>query len=271
MAESGNARGGGAVPRAGARSTPALAVDDGGSGGTPVLFLHSFAGDTSHWAAQLAHLRGARRALAFDFSGHGASRLARAREYSIRTLILDVEAVVESRHLDEFVLVGHSMGATVAAGYAGSHPQNVVGLLLVDPPPAPGAMPPAAVRSILEALNKDPLAFVEQYWNTQLFVNATPAVKEKLLESLRKLPREAVVQLTTDLFHYNPVPSLTYYSGPKLSVVTPQNDTPASLHRVVPEMEHTVVSGTGHWIHLDKPVEFTRILDEFIHRVEKGF
>ncbi|MEP7243535.1 MAG: alpha/beta hydrolase [Gammaproteobacteria bacterium] len=269
MTELGNAGGHGAVPRAGAKSTPALAVDDGGSGGAPVLFLHSFAGDTSHWAAQLSHLRATRRALAFDFSGHGASRQSRTREYSIRTLILDVEAVVESRRLEEFVLVGHSMGATVAAGYAGSHPQNVVGLLLVDPPPAPGAMPPATVRSILEALNKDPFAFVEQYWNTQLFVNAAPAVKEKLLESLRKLPREAVVQLTTDLFHYNPVPSLSYYSGPKVAVITPQNDTGASLHRVVPEMGHVVVSGTGHWIQLDKPAEFTRLLDEFIARIEK--
>ena len=30
-----------------------LYVDDGGSGGTPVVFMHSFAGDTSHWSLQL--------------------------------------------------------------------------------------------------------------------------------------------------------------------------------------------------------------------------
>ena len=28
-----------------------LYIDDGGRGGLPVVFLHSFAGDTSHWAA----------------------------------------------------------------------------------------------------------------------------------------------------------------------------------------------------------------------------
>ena len=40
-----------------------LFVDDGGSGGVPVVFLHSFAGDTTHWTAQLEHLRTNRRAI----------------------------------------------------------------------------------------------------------------------------------------------------------------------------------------------------------------
>jgi pimeloyl-ACP methyl ester carboxylesterase len=270
MAESGNGMRPRAVPRAAAKTAPALAIDDGGSGGTPVLFLHSFAGDISHWARQLEHLRASRRAVAFDFAGHGASRLSKAREYSIRTLILDVEAVVDARALDEFVLVGHSMGATVAAGYAGSHPDKVLGLLLVDPPPAPGAIPAAQVHAIIEALEADPYAFTEQYWNNELLVNSTPAVKEKLLQGLRKLPRDVIVQLATDLFYYDPVPSLSHYSGPTLSVVMPQNDSPASLHNAVPGIEHVAISGTGHWIHLDKPVEFTRIMDEFIARVERG-
>src|SRR5436190_1999633 len=38
-----------------------LHVDDGGTGGLPVVFVHSFAGSTAHWAEQLAHLRPPRR------------------------------------------------------------------------------------------------------------------------------------------------------------------------------------------------------------------
>lgn len=35
-----------------------LPIDDGGGGeAAPVVFVHSFAGDASHWRAQLAHLR----------------------------------------------------------------------------------------------------------------------------------------------------------------------------------------------------------------------
>jgi len=50
-----------------------LNVDSRGTGGTPVLFVHSFAGDVTHWSAQLEHLASTRRAVAFDLSGHGCS------------------------------------------------------------------------------------------------------------------------------------------------------------------------------------------------------
>ena len=50
-----------------------LHADDGGSGGVPVVFIHSYAGDTTHWTAQLAHLRKTRRAIALDLRGHGQS------------------------------------------------------------------------------------------------------------------------------------------------------------------------------------------------------
>src|SRR5438552_1325242 len=49
-----------------------LHVDDGGSGGPPVVFVHSFAGSSAHWASQLAHLRPRRRAGA---KPEGAARL----------------------------------------------------------------------------------------------------------------------------------------------------------------------------------------------------
>ena len=50
-----------------------LHVDDDGTGGVPVVFVHSFTGDTTHWSAQLEHLRKTRRAVAFDLRGHGQS------------------------------------------------------------------------------------------------------------------------------------------------------------------------------------------------------
>lgn len=44
-----------------------LHVDDAGSGRLPVVFVHSFAGSSSHWKAQLAHLRTQRREIGPTF------------------------------------------------------------------------------------------------------------------------------------------------------------------------------------------------------------
>jgi len=38
-----------------------LYVDDGGTGGLPVVFVHGYGGDSEQWSAQLAHLRPTRR------------------------------------------------------------------------------------------------------------------------------------------------------------------------------------------------------------------
>jgi pimeloyl-ACP methyl ester carboxylesterase len=62
------------------------------------------------------------------------------------------------------------------------------------------------------------------------------------------------------------VPALQRYRGPKLAVITPENDKPYDLHMLAPEMPHKVVTGTSHWLHMDKPVEFNRILDEFLNK-----
>jgi len=256
--------------RAGTRRAFPLFTDDGGSGGTPVLFLHSFGGDVTQWAPALEHVRHGRRAIAFDFPGHGASRSSRDREYSIRALVVDVEAVVDELRLNELVLVGHGLGAVVAAGYAGTHPERVVALMLVDPPPVPGSTPAPQVRTILETLEANPHEFMEHYWREQLLTESTPEVTEKVLTSLRRLPRDTIVQLTTELFDYDPVPALSHYSGPITCVITPRGDLPGSVHHAVPEATVTTIADAGHWIQLDRPAEFNRVLDEFLRRADEG-
>jgi len=245
-----------------------LAIDDGGSGGIPVLFVHSFAGNTSHWNDQLAHLRAQRRAVALDLSGHGASKPPPANtKYSIRLLAKDIETVTRLLKLERFVLVGHSMGAAVATIFAAAHPDRLAGLVLVDPPFAPGAVPKEQITQILGALKVNPFAVTEEYWKTQLLGSSSPAIKARLLHDLHTLTRAAVIELTSDIFTFDVAKELARYPGPKLSIVTPQNDAPLSLHNAVPNVSHVTVNGTGHWIHLDKPAEFDAILDDFLQKL----
>lgn len=240
-------------------------MDSRGSGDTPVLFLHSFAGDTTHWSATLEALAPRRRVVAFDFSGHGLSPAVRGR-YSIRRLAQDVLTVANAQNLEHFVLVGHSMGALVAAEFAGTAPQRVQKLVLVDAPPAPGALPPEAVRKIRESLAQDPYATVEQFWQQGPFAGARPETVRRLLTSLRKLARNAAIELTEESLSYDARPTLRQYPGPKFAIVTPGNDTPLSLHHAVPDIEYAVIEGTGHWIHLDRPAEFLAVLERLLRR-----
>jgi pimeloyl-ACP methyl ester carboxylesterase len=243
-----------------------LATDIRGSGGVPVLFAHSFAGDLSHWASTLEHLEPQRRVVAFDFRGHGKSPSA-SGHYSYEELAKDIGAAADAAQLDRFVLVGHSMGAAIAAEYAATYPRRVAALVLVDPPLRPGAIPPDQIQQIHEALENDPYAVVEQFWTQQMFIDARPEVRQRLLASLRKLPRDATIGLTREAFAVDSSLALGRFPGPKLAIVTPRNDIPLSLHNTVPDVKHAMVKGTGHWIHLDDPDAFNRTLDEFLKRI----
>lgn len=240
-----------------------LHVESRGAGGLPVLFTHSFAGDASHWSATLDHLKAQRRVVAMDFSGHGHSPGA-VGSYSIAELAKDIGAVADSQQLDQFVLVGHSMGAAVAAEYAGGHAARVKALVLVDPPPAPGAIPANQLEQIHAAVAKDPFSVIEQFWNTQMLIDTRAEVKNRLLSAMRAMTRRAAAELTDASLDYDARPALSRYPGPKFAIVTARNDAPLSLHNAVPGFRHTVIRGTGHWIHLDKPEEFNKVLDGYL-------
>jgi pimeloyl-ACP methyl ester carboxylesterase len=250
--------------------TGALAVDDGGWSRTegrnpPVVFLHSGAGNTSHWKTQLDHLRPTRRAVAFDLRGHGRSEPPKNGDYSIAGMVGDVAAVVDTLKLGRFVLVGHSLGGGVALAYAGANPQRVAGLLLVDPIGDGKQIPPAEAKPLLDGLASRYDSTIQTYWTS--IAGPDSAVRERLLADLQATPRKTIVATFEDLLRFDPDSALARYRGPKLSIVTPHNDGSFSLHRLGKGFPHRIVEGTGHWIQLDKPEEFNRLLDEFLNSV----
>jgi pimeloyl-ACP methyl ester carboxylesterase len=243
----------------------ALAIDDGGSGGLPVVLVHSLAGNSTHWSKQLEHLRRTRRAVALDVRGHGRSEPPKDGDYGIAAMTGDVAAVADTFGLEKFMLVGHSMGGGVALAYAGAHPDRVAGLVLVDPIGDGKQIPPAEAKAYLGGFETNYDSTSRGYWTT--VAGPDSAIQKRLLADLEATPREAVVQVLRDIMQFDPDPALARYTGPKLSIVTPHNDMPSSLHRLGKGFPHRMVEGTGHWIQLDKPEEVNRLLDEFLKTV----
>jgi pimeloyl-ACP methyl ester carboxylesterase len=240
-----------------------LQIDDGGSGGPPVVFVHSLAGNIGHWGGALEDVRAHRRAIAFDLRGHGHSvRPSDPSAFTMEALAGDVAAVVERCGLERFVLVGHSLGGGVALAYAGAYPERIERLLLLDPIGDGTRIPAAEVQPFLDRLDSDHYAAtIESYWAT--ISGPASAIRERLLRDLRATPRATVVGGFRGATRFDPAISLARYHGPTLAVVTPANDAPFSLHRVG-NLPHRVVEGTGHWIQLDRPAEFGKILEGFL-------
>jgi pimeloyl-ACP methyl ester carboxylesterase len=241
-----------------------LHVDDGGPGGLPVVFLHSAAGSTEHWAAQLRHLRPHRRAAALDLRGHGRSAPPRDGDYRINSLAADLEAALDHLRLERAVLVGHSLGAVVCASFAGAHPERVAGLFLLDPAGDGRKLPPEVVTGMMAGLRADAHASTEAYWMTMLGPSS-PEVRARLMKGMRATSAPAIVGPLEDLLVFDPITPLTRYRGPRAFVVTAANDNPTALHAQLAEIPMRKMP-TGHWVQLDDPDGTNRLLDEFLTR-----
>jgi pimeloyl-ACP methyl ester carboxylesterase len=241
-----------------------LHIDDGGSGGLPVVFLHSFGGSTAHWNAELGRLRPERRAIAIDLRGHGESDAPESDDFAIESLANDIERVVDALELEKFVLVGHSMGGAVATAYAAEHPERVAGLMLIG---TPGKSDPAMAEQVLASLDAEFEDGMMQY-TTSLLEGATPAVTARVRTEMARVPREQAMAIIDAVFEHDPLPALRVYRGPVMLVDTPHGDGPSTLHRQLPELPRQVITGTSHWPHLDKPSVFEPILDRLIADAE---
>ncbi len=239
--------------------------DDGGAGGIPVVFVHSFGGSSAHWTAQLAHLRSSRRAVALDLRGHGRSAAPAGNDYAAESLARDIAAVVDSLGLQRFVLVGHSMGGSAAIAYAGAHPERLAGLMLVG---TPGKVPEAQARQVMASLDQNYDTVMRAY-SEKLLAEARPEVKARLTTEMGSISKDASLSIIKALFQFDPLPALQRYAGPKLIVSTDAENAPNDLQHLLPQVPHKVITGASHWPHLDKPEEFNQVLDDFLATISQ--
>jgi pimeloyl-ACP methyl ester carboxylesterase len=241
-------------------------VMDLGQGGLPVVFIHSFGGSVKHWENQMDHLKTKRRVIALDIRGHGASNPSSDHDYSVTSIANDIDVVADSLKLERFILVGHSMGGSSAISYAAKHPDRVAGLFITG---TPGKTPEEQSKMIIASLESEKYDTVMEDYMKKLLADAKPETNQLEREGMNKISKQSSLSMIKALFQYDPLPDLRKYKGPVLIVSRPGDEQPNALHNAFPSIPHKVVEGTSHWIQLDKPGEFNRILDDFLIIVDK--
>ncbi|MND78960.1 Tropinesterase [compost metagenome] len=111
----------------------------GPADGVPVIALHGWLDNANSFALLAPKLRGL-RILALDLAGHGHSghRPAGAG-YALWDYAHDVLRAAEQMGWERFALLGHSLGAIVSVVLAGSLPERITRLALID-----GVIPPTS-------------------------------------------------------------------------------------------------------------------------------
>lgn len=113
----------------------------------PLVFVHGSAAFGAFFAPLMAQFENARM-IAFDRPGYGLSDPFVYTEANIRRTVVDsLSGVIDELGIEQFDLVGHSMGGQAAILFALAHPERVRRLNLVGSVVAfPGTRPPVPIR-----------------------------------------------------------------------------------------------------------------------------
>ena len=103
-------------------------------GQAPVLFLHGGPGYNSYSFERTTgkQLETHLQMIYLDERGSGRSERPADADYSMPTLVADVEALRKRLGVPQLTLMGHSFGGTIALEYAARHPEHVQKLIILD-------------------------------------------------------------------------------------------------------------------------------------------
>ena len=134
--------------------------------GPPVVLLHGQGGWSGMWLPVMGDLMATHRVIAADLPGLGASEVPDGPPDAARVLAW-LGALIQDSCPAPPVLVGASLGASIAARFAIAHPDRVAGLVLVDAGslgrfrPAPGVLL-ALVRFLARPSERTQQGFLRQ-------------------------------------------------------------------------------------------------------------
>ncbi|MEI6242691.1 MAG: alpha/beta hydrolase [Chlamydiota bacterium] len=104
-----------------------------GGKGEVLLCLHGFGSDKKAWISYGQHLRKNYHVIAIDLPSHGDTFSFPNQHFDLYSLAKKVHVFVEKMGISHFYIMGSSMGGGVALAYSLFYPNEVDGLILMNP------------------------------------------------------------------------------------------------------------------------------------------
>lgn len=248
------------------------------------VFVHGLMGFLNNWKRITSNLEATEQCLCYDQRGHGRS-FKPATGYAPEDYARDLKELTDELGWDKFILVGHSMGGRNVLVFTSMFPEKVEKLIVEDIGPESNESSHLYYENLLGCV---PTPFASREKAREFFQNEFPKVaktkeaastigaflyanledqgdgtwdwrfsKAGVLESVqagRFKDRWAEVRNLK-------VPTL-WIRGENSKELSRENFE--KILQTNPMIQGVEIPGAGHWIHSEKPHEFTQALKNFV-------
>jgi pimeloyl-ACP methyl ester carboxylesterase len=246
-------------------------VEQGPADGLPVIFLHGVTDSWRSFELMLPRLPASIHAFAISQRGHGDSSRPEIG-YRFRDMSEDVRAFMDAKGLDRAVVVGHSMGASVAQRFLIDHPERLIRVVLM------GAFATINGNAMEEFVNsqilplRDPIGveFAREWQTSTVAHPVEPRFFDTVVRETLKVPARVWHQTftgflaTPDFTHElagATTPVLLIWGDQDTYTLRKDQDT---LLRAIPGARLVAYEGIGHALHWEAPERVVASLVEFV-------
>ena len=234
-----------------------------GAGPVALVFVHGWCCSLRYWDQQVDHFASRYTVVAIDLAGHGESGRGRA-DWTMPAFGQDVAAVVRQLGLRQVVLAGHSMGGPVIVAAAQLLAEVVIGVVGVDTWRTLDLTRSAEQsQEILAPMRVDYLSAASARVRGMFIPASAPALVERVVAGMTSTPAEIAIGAMGGIHQYDAGQraELLAIAAPKYAI---NSDYLATDHAAAARHGVRVVemSGTGHFVMLEAPDVFNRLLDD---------
>jgi pimeloyl-ACP methyl ester carboxylesterase len=234
-----------------------------GKGDPAIVLVHGWATDANYWYQQLSPLKAKYTVVEVDLAGHGASSNNRT-DWSMGNYGEDVAVVARRLPNAQVILVGHSMGATVALEAVPRIGDRVIGIIAVDALKSVGLppTPQAEIDRRVAPFRTDFIGSVRKYVTDELFEKgADPILVQKVAYDMSLEPAEVAIPSLQALLSMDFATVLPQVHVPVMAINSDLGETDEKrIRKSLPGFKADIIPHSSHFLMMEKPAEFNPLL-----------
>jgi pimeloyl-ACP methyl ester carboxylesterase len=277
------------MPHITARDGTRLYYEEAGHG-TPVVFVHEYAGDYRSWEAQMRYFSRAHRCVSYSQRGYPPSEVPeQAARYGQDIARDDVLALMDALKIDKTHVVGHSMGAYTALHVGMQAPARCISVVAAGC--GWGSTPDPKKREEMKALAAETgKMFAEEGIKSASAKYADAPMRQALkhkdprgyTEFARMLAEHSALGHAQTMFNlqlkrptlWEMEDRLKRFAVPLLVIVGDEDepciDGSVFLKRTAPTAGLLVIPRSGHNVQSEEPAAFNAALADLFAAAEAG-
>lgn len=243
--------------------------------GKPLVILHGLFGTSDNWQTHAKKLGEYYRVILVDQRNHGHSPWS--EDFTYEHLADDLERLIIHLGIDQFTLIGHSMGGKTAMYYSQKYPTRLEKMVIVDIGIKQYPMHHNEIIKGIKSLDLTTISSRSAAEQAMIPFVDSYGVRQFLLKNLYWVEKGKLAwRMNVDVLEREmeeilaPIPNIevwtpTLFLRGAMSNYILDEDWDA-IEEIFPDATLETIENAGHWVHSEQPDEFIEKVLGFIIR-----